>query len=114
MRLIDADALDMAFTNLRFNQDMSLAHWGDRKNWCLFGHEVEKLIHDAPTIGGWISVKDNPPEKEEDVIIYGKYIGSSGSVYPVMLITDIGEFVCSGYVPITWMPLPEPPMEDNK
>lgn len=64
-----------------------------------------------PTAVGWISVKDHSPEKDEDVIIYGKYIGSSGAEYPVMLITDIGEFVRAGYVPIAWMPLPELPKE---
>lgn len=61
MRLIDADALDNAFTELRFNADGELAHWGDRKDWCLHGNEIEKLIADAPTVdaepvrhGRWI------------------------------------------------------------
>jgi len=50
MRLIDADVLDNAFTRLRFNADGELAHWGDRKDWCLHGSEVETLIADAPTV----------------------------------------------------------------
>lgn len=50
MRLIDAVALDNAFTELRFNADGSLVHWGDRKDWCLHGSEIEKLIADAPTV----------------------------------------------------------------
>lgn len=74
MRLIDADALDMAFTNLRFNKDMSLTHWGDRKDWCLHGHEVEKLIYDAPTIDGWISVKDDMPKEHPS--IFAPYYGT--------------------------------------
>ena len=49
MRLIDVDALDVAFTALRWRGD-ELLHWGDRPNWCLIGEEVEKLIADAPTI----------------------------------------------------------------
>ena len=49
-RLFDADALDKAFTELRFNADGGLAHWGDRKDWCLHGSEIEKLIADAPTV----------------------------------------------------------------
>ena len=49
MRLIDADALDMAFTMLRFNEDGTLRHWGDRQNWCLSGQEVEDLINSIPT-----------------------------------------------------------------
>lgn len=50
MRLIDADALDTAFTMMRFNDLGEIQHWGDRKDWCLSGHEIEKLIADAPTI----------------------------------------------------------------
>lgn len=49
-RLIDAKALDYAFTDLRFNDDRSLRHWDDRKNWCLHGSEVESLIENAETI----------------------------------------------------------------
>lgn len=49
-RLIDAKVLDAAFTVLRFNDDGTLRHWDDRKNWCLHGGEVESLIADAPTI----------------------------------------------------------------
>ena len=50
MRLIDADALDEALTALRFTADGELAHWGDRKDWCLHGSEIEMLIANAPTI----------------------------------------------------------------
>ena len=115
-RLIDADALDMAFTNLRFNKDMSLAHWGDRKDWCLHGHEVEKLIHDAPTIGGWISVKDRMPEPEEKVIIWTKtdcmryaQYHDDGSNNPWYVYEDDARAWTN--VITHWMPLPEPPKE---
>ena len=78
---------------------------------CDVGDTID-IFDEAPTVGGWISVKDRLPEKDEDVIIYGKYIGASGTAYPEMLISDIDEFVCSGYVPIAWMPRPEPPEEE--
>jgi len=100
MRLIDADALDnRVLTTTYTEQNM----------WAL--NLLSEYIKEAPTVNGWISVKDRLPEKDEDVIIYGKYIGASGTAYPEMLITDIDEFVHSGYVPIAWMPLPEPPKE---
>ena len=60
MRLIDGDALDRAFTMLRFNDDKTLKHWGDRQDWCMSGQEVEDLIDSAPTIeperktGRWV------------------------------------------------------------
>lgn len=65
MRLIDADALNMAFTMLRFNEDGTLRHWGDRQNWCLSGQEVEDLINSIPTAeperktGRWIERDSN-------------------------------------------------------
>ena len=53
-RLIDADALDDAFTDLRWtNGDYKteqLAHWGDRPNWCVKGSEAEYLFRTAPTV----------------------------------------------------------------
>ena len=49
-RLGDLDKLDYAFTALRFNEDGSLKHWDDRKNWCLHGSEIETLLANAPTI----------------------------------------------------------------
>lgn len=50
MRLIDADALDTAFTDLRWGIDGQLGHWGDRPDWNLHGYEIERLIRDAPTV----------------------------------------------------------------
>ena len=108
MRLIDADALD---TLLKDAQTECKRNGGNFRFGVL--NTIRENIAKMPTVGGWTSVKDHPPEKDEDVIIYGKYIGSSGSVYPVMLITDISEFVISGYVPIAWMPRPEPPKEEE-
>ena len=49
-RYIDADALDRAFSKLRFNNDGELNHYGDRPNWYLWGSEIENLIADAPSI----------------------------------------------------------------
>lgn len=61
MKLIDVDALDDAFTALRWRGD-ELLHWGDRPNWCLIGEEVEKLIADAPIIDAipveWLEDKE--------------------------------------------------------
>ena len=49
-RYIDADAIDKAFSKLRFNNDGELEHYGDRPNWYLWGSEVDNLIADAPSI----------------------------------------------------------------
>lgn len=49
-RYIDADAIDKAFSKLRFNNDGELEHYGDRPNWYLWGSDVENLIANAPSI----------------------------------------------------------------
>lgn len=48
--LIDRDALNNAFTGMRFNADGLLLHYGDREDWYLKGSEVETLITNATTI----------------------------------------------------------------
>lgn len=131
MRLIDADALDAAFTDLRFNADGTLAHWGDRPDWCLHGREVEKLIHDAPTVGGWISVKDRLPGINEDVLILYEskvlretdyaitclkdsfYFGGTPIPYQTPQWEEPWQYFRKNNVITHWMPLPEPPKEDN-
>lgn len=47
---IKKDAIDKAFSKLRFNNDGELEHYGDRPNWYLWGSEVENLIADTPSI----------------------------------------------------------------
>ena len=48
--LIDRDALNNAFTCMRFDADGFLLHYGDREDWYLKGAEVETLITNATTI----------------------------------------------------------------
>lgn len=48
--LISRKALDDAFTELRWNEDGTLNHFGDRPDWCMHGSEVDKLIQNAPSV----------------------------------------------------------------
>lgn len=75
MRLIDADALKIAIDD-GWHPDMMVS-------------EIWEVIDNAPSIGGWISVKDRmPPNDDTKVMTYGN--------------------------PVThWMPLPEPPKEET-
>lgn len=70
MRLVDADAL---------KEDLTRFYTGEVT--------ARALIDEQPTVGGWISVKDRlPPKDDTKVLTYGN--------------------------PVThWMPLPEPPKE---
>lgn len=78
MELIDRKALDAAFTMLRFDKDGNLAHWDDRKNWCMHGSEVEALISGAPTVDAvpikplceWLAGYAAPPRYALEAVIH--------------------------------------------
>ena len=131
VRLIDANALDAAFTDLRFSADGTLAHWGDRPDWCLHGSEVEKLIENAPTIGGWTSVKDRMPEQAGyRCLVSAEYGDGKRTVFTAFTgygepgwwtyesvymekVRESDNRVHHNYHITHWMPLPEPPTGDK-
>ncbi len=95
MRLIDADTL--------------LAEY-DRQHVGPPG-AARKLIEEAPTVDGWISVKDRLPQKDGGYMIYDDHVVRS-ALYEIgrknSPWTDEIEEYCD-YEPTHWMPLPEPP-----
>lgn len=108
MRLIDADAL---LNNTIFNP-MHVPYISKQD------------VLSAPTINGWISVKDRLPEKYQDVLVLVKY---DGTIYceqfheqVIAWLTvngdwdsDCGDFNDSDGVITHWMPIPEPPKEEK-
>ena len=62
----------------------------------------------------WISVKDNLPKKDEDVLIYIEWTGISGTVYKEFFIGSVDEVTRLGCTPLYWMPLPEPPKGEEE
>ena len=62
MRLIDADALKKAICRDQCERD-----------GCGYHCSEIAYVDDAPTVGGWVSVKDRLPEDETIVIIIVKY-----------------------------------------
>ena len=112
MRLIDADALkEMKFSGGMRDDDW-IIHVPLR--------EVMKNIEEAPTIGGWISVKDRLPDEklnpythdyQEVICFLNTRIGCDVRAYKF----GRGHFLHDGleidkYI-THWMPLPEPPKE---
>ena len=107
MRLIDADELLRRYDK---------THVGEPGR-------ARKLIEKAPTVGGWISVKDRLPKiminkvlvwlEHEDLngyIGYGHYEKFHGE--EMWYDLEHGErFDKRGYIVTHWMPLPEPPKE---
>lgn len=121
MRTIDADALKTAVDG-EWRPDMMVS-------------EIWDVIDHAPTVGGWISVKDRPPEehdslfaksehlskhmwaKESDnVIVYVRFPDGTGRSTEGRL--QDGKWwtrISPALEPIVthWMPMPEPPKEEN-
>ena len=74
---------------------------------------------EAPTVGGWISVKDRPPETRHAVLVYTPHYKNT---WAASMREDGNWYIWSPgggvlldpdwHGPIThWMPLPEPPKE---
>ena len=112
MRLIDADAL----------KEMKFSGGMHDDNWIVYVplREVVENIDKAPTVGGWISVKDRLPNDCERVLVYmerdawdrkGKFrrkkdIEKGWQIDGVWHVDG-----CSRVLGLYWMPLPEPPKE---
>ena len=117
MRMIDADALLRKICGDSCGCEPDQCGYLDeyRHERCKAGQYVEN----APTVNGWISVKDRLPELGKDVLLnfttnmavcclnsYGWIIASGGNWY-----TNVIEGVDE--IPQFWMPLPERPKEGD-
>ena len=111
MRLIDADKLIHGIDRIQTLTGLGLQP-------VITIADVKELINAMPTVGGWISVKDRLPEKA------GRYLCWFGlNVFCVgadvaTFVPEQKAFMSLEYARelwnIThWMPLPEPPKEEN-
>ena len=92
---------------------------------------TKRDVEEAPTVGGWISVKDRIPERQMPVIVYvpphkddeEEYFGHVGMAYYTYsgnggywAGTDGAVYGAIGIIhkPTHWMPLPEPPKEGER
>ena len=95
MRLIDADAL--------------LEQMIHRREYVGRASDAVCLVEDAPTVGGWISVKDRLPDTYKRILTYDKRCG----VKENWLIRSRPYADWSTGFHIThWQELPEPPKEE--
>ena len=109
MRLIDADAL-MA----ELEREVELAD-----DWNT-AHEIANVVKYAPTVCGWISVKDRMPDEKilyaDRFLICKTHIMHGTRVGVLARYKFRGEFKWEipgeGWEITHWMPLPEPPKED--
>lgn len=110
-RLIDADAL---------KQEIEDFHCKDCDNYnfvrcraCRIDDMITYL-DEAPTVGGWINVKDRLPDKSVDVLA----VADTGWVTTMRYSTEFNLFNVtddpSSAIAVThWMPLPSAPEEVN-
>lgn len=99
MRPIDADALMDYCNNL--------------KDKTIDANDIARF----PSVVGWISVKDKLPEDEGDVLVYG--VSPRGRKKTAIMNylafeADRPRWALDGiWTVLYWMPLPEPPKEEN-
>lgn len=113
MRLIDADAFDNV---LKDAQTECQKNGGNFRFGVL--NNVRANLAKAPTVGGWISVKDRLPEEKlgacivydgfkvqhaDHYIIHGEHFWDTPDCYESEEITGVTH----------WMPLPKPPEEEE-
>lgn len=112
MRLIDAHALLTAYEGAM----KELVQATNAENISLETLSLlcgAKLIAEAPTIGGWISVKDRLPDKGHDVLAFlddGEETRIAACNYWDGVWFDAVMNTIAKNV-VYWMPLPEPPEE---
>lgn len=75
-------------------------------------NEAMCVLADAPTVSGWVSVKDRVPEEDADVLVWNE-LGIEIAAYTTNPVkrwySYTGQEVFAKY----WMQLPEPPKEDD-
>lgn len=126
MRLIDADALEELFREVIGNIAKRPEIGKDLEHMVRASAMAVQMIQDAPTIGGWISVKDRLPEEDGEYLVF--MIHKTMVLGYANRLTDVDQFDfnenTSGWydydseygfyqrMDVTyWMPLPEPPKE---
>lgn len=112
MRLIDVDALKDPLELQR----ASYARIGATERAKAYADCLWEIAQ-APTVGGWISVKDRLPEESGKVLVYCKD-GYMSAVHYSAKHQQFNNFdACAKRDEVWdvthWMPLPEPPKEED-
>ena len=130
MRLIDSDALKKSWSMGDNCEDCQQNARTCQYEQDFTRMDICEMLDEAPTVGGWISVKDRLPDirrvdylgeswnESDEVLVYVKDVPENFRHIYVAYISegvwhsdDDGWF--NNYTVIHWMPLPEPPKEGN-
>lgn len=121
-RLIDADALMLYLNDIYFRNSPNGNSWREtleikqyRESVCEGLEMAMKSVEEAPTVCGWISVKDRLPEDYIKVLVAVTDV--AGTFVAVVWREDNNWNDGEGGWPnedVThWMPFPEPPKEEE-
>ena len=105
MRLIDADALINDIKNCLWDWESV-----DGITVTTVLKQTIADIENQPTVGGWVSVKDRPPEEDGDYLVYSIFELIDRLRFFDGVWWDYG-VECQPGVVTHWMPQPETPKE---
>lgn len=109
MRLIDADALKAEWKMGNFCGECKRDVRQCANYYCFTRMDVCGIIDDAPTVNGWISVKEKLPEDSTDCLVYnGSQVQFCSYYCGTWNTPDCYESETIDGV-THWMPLPAPP-----
>lgn len=106
MRLIDADAL---FRKVKTECNP----YGKPTIGFEDGKKVMNWIEQAPTVSGWVSVKDRLPEEDADVLVWNE-LGIEIAAYTTNPVKRWYSYTGQEVFVKYWMMLPKPPKEVSK
>lgn len=127
MRLIDCDALKKDWSMADHCEDCPQKAIACQYDQVFTRMDICQMLDDAPTVGGWISVKDRLPEEHECANEDGEwlesdyvltYVSNSLPYYPRFYIGQTvdgvwdlegSDFLDDRDHVTHWMPLPKPP-----
>ena len=118
MRLIDADALDKSIRDWYCVPERCDNYNGVRCRACSIDDALSEL-DSAPTVDTelvqqWISVKDRLPEVGKVVLAFGTRSATTGMFQGINKRNDLWWWKGHTIKHVShWMPLPEPPKEEN-
>lgn len=127
MRLIDADVLMLYLNDIYFRNSPNGNSWREtlemkqyREGVCEGLEMAMKSVEEAPTVGGWISVKDRMPEKDKDVLVWlygdyciGRYDQDPDNLQMRWKFEAFNLYEDDMSYITHWMPLPEPPEKEK-
>ena len=109
MRLIDADALKKSWSMGDNCEDCQQNARTCQYEQDFTRMDICEMLDEAPTVSGWISIKDRLPKKDGLYLCLTMY--NNIKLYYQINLWEKNHWFWGNYDVRYWMPLPEPPKE---